>query len=311
MIWAVTPNPALDYTYKVPALQHGSTHRVRNVTVRPGGKGVNVARVADALGQPVTATGPLGGSSGERLSDLLWEIAPNVRQRWIRTGVPTRNSVAVVDKEATVFNEAGAPLDPSEWQELEVLLAIGVQEGDVVCFSGSFPPKTPEGTLTALVGSARKSGVTIIVDTSGPALLEGAAVADLVKPNAEELLKATGTKTVEEGVAALQDRGGALIALSHGPDGMELYGPDWSLSAKPPRTVDGNATGAGDASVAALAKFFSNQGDTGLSADQLAPALIDAVATSAAAVARPTAGEIDPALRLEFLDAITAKQHTR
>ena len=51
MITAITPNPALDVTYEVDELLLHRTTRVRAVHERPGGKGVNVARVAAALGR--------------------------------------------------------------------------------------------------------------------------------------------------------------------------------------------------------------------------------------------------------------------
>ena len=49
MIMTVTLNPALDVTYTVDALVHGREHRVSGMSVRAGGKGVNVARVLTAL----------------------------------------------------------------------------------------------------------------------------------------------------------------------------------------------------------------------------------------------------------------------
>lgn len=50
MILTVTLNAALDLTYHVPALRPHATHRVTDVAERPGGKGLNVARVLAALG---------------------------------------------------------------------------------------------------------------------------------------------------------------------------------------------------------------------------------------------------------------------
>jgi tagatose 6-phosphate kinase len=50
MILTVTPNVALDITYRVDQLTPGSSHRVRRVEERAGGKGVNVAGVLRTLG---------------------------------------------------------------------------------------------------------------------------------------------------------------------------------------------------------------------------------------------------------------------
>ena len=74
MILTVTLNTALDITYRVPSLRAGASHRVSEVLERPGGKGVNVARVLAALGHEVTVTGFSGGPTGRVLRDRLTEV---------------------------------------------------------------------------------------------------------------------------------------------------------------------------------------------------------------------------------------------
>ncbi|SHI18106.1 pfkB family carbohydrate kinase [Streptomyces sp. 3214.6] len=71
MILTVTLNTALDVTYRVPALRPHASHRVTEVRERPGGKGLNVARVLAALGHEVTVTGFVGGATGRVVQDQL------------------------------------------------------------------------------------------------------------------------------------------------------------------------------------------------------------------------------------------------
>lgn len=71
MILTVTLNTALDLTYRVPALRPHASHRVGEVTERPGGKGLNVARVLAALGHRATVTGFAGGRTGDALREAL------------------------------------------------------------------------------------------------------------------------------------------------------------------------------------------------------------------------------------------------
>jgi tagatose 6-phosphate kinase len=69
VIVTVTPNPALDITYHVDEPRHGREHRVHDVHEWPGGEGINVARVLDALGPPTLVTGiAVGGSRAVRRS---------------------------------------------------------------------------------------------------------------------------------------------------------------------------------------------------------------------------------------------------
>jgi tagatose 6-phosphate kinase len=73
VILTVTLNTALDITYRVRSLRPHASHRVSEVTERPGGKGVNVARVLAALGHEVTVTGFAGGHTGAVLRSMLAE----------------------------------------------------------------------------------------------------------------------------------------------------------------------------------------------------------------------------------------------
>lgn len=299
MIWTITPNPALDVTYYVDQLRHGASHRIEEMSVNPGGKGLNVARVLIQLGEPVAVGGLLGGATGMQLVELLAQKAPQAVQRWTDSHVPTRTSVAVVDDDATLFNEAGLAPAPAVWQELRQLIQDEVQEGDVVCISGSLPGDTPPHVFGELAKAAQESGARVVVDTSAAGLLSAAPHADLLKPNEHELADATGHRSIYVGVRALQDLGASAVAVSRGGDGMELWADGTVWRAKLPYFVEGNPTGAGDASVAAWARYMQTR-----AGDDWAAGLRDAVATSAAAVAKPVAGEIDLALRERLLPQI-------
>ena len=65
MILIVTLNPALDVTHHVAGADWAGVNRPREVAVRPGGKGVNVARTLQALGADVLITGLAGGPAGD------------------------------------------------------------------------------------------------------------------------------------------------------------------------------------------------------------------------------------------------------
>ena len=58
------------------------------VVARPGGKGLNAARAAAALGARVTAAGIVGGRSGDWIVDRLAEIG--VEARMARADAETR-----------------------------------------------------------------------------------------------------------------------------------------------------------------------------------------------------------------------------
>ena len=187
MIVTVTLNPALDLTYTVDALVPHDTHRVATVAERAGGKGLNVARVLHALGEPVLATGLLGGPTGARVADLL--AVEDVPASFVPIAGETRRTVAVVDPgDATGFWEPGPVVPGAEWSRFVDHFRSLLPEASVVALSGSLPPGVPIDGYAALIRHAAAAGVPAVLDTSGEALRPGLQAGPaLAKPNIHEL----------------------------------------------------------------------------------------------------------------------------
>ncbi|NUR30011.1 MAG: NUDIX domain-containing protein, partial [Catenulispora sp.] len=138
------------------------------------------------------------------------------------------------------------------------------------------------------------AGVRTVLDADGPALAAGIeAGPDVVKPNVDEL----GDDTPRE----LLKRGARAVVATKGEEGMEVVTEQGTWRAYPPERVYGNATGAGDAAVAALAR--------GLVRDAPWSELVtDAIALSAAAVAAPVAGQFDETAYARFRDGVHVEE---
>jgi tagatose 6-phosphate kinase len=288
VILTVTPNVALDITYRVDRLTPGSSHRVRAVEERAGGKGVNVAAILRTLGHDPLVLGFVGGAAaGAVTADLA---RGGLAHELIAVEGPTRRSIAVVDSsngEATLLNEAGPRVPATSWDDLGTRLAARLPSSTALVVSGSLPPGAADDACARLVRLAAAHRVTALVDTVGPALLQAAAAgADVVKQNADELRATTGDADVAAGAAELRRRGARAVVVSLGAAGMAAFTPEGSWRAAPPARLAGNPTGSGDAAAAALI--------AGAVAGAPWPdRLRDAVALSAAAVLQPTAGLVD------------------
>lgn len=322
VIITVTPNPALDVTYRVAGIRLGASHRVGAPAARAGGKGLNVARVAHAQGFRVLAIAPAGGATGALFRAEL--AAAGVPARLVDSPAETRRSLAFVDtargSDATLFNEAG-PDQPGEVLD-ELLAAVkdaAAAGPAVVVGAGSLPGSAALGRATAgggfytrLAHAASSAGAPCILDTSGPALLEAAeAGVALLKPNEHELREATGLASIEEGAAELLRRGARRVLVSRGADGMSLADasrPGELVTARLPFALEGNPTGAGDAAVAAAACCLAEE--TGGAGPEPEVLLRRAVAWSAAAVLMPAAGEISRR-HSDFADTVTiTREHS-
>ncbi|MCS6588408.1 1-phosphofructokinase family hexose kinase [Curtobacterium flaccumfaciens] len=342
MILVVTPNPAVDVTYRVAEQRIGETQRVLEVQRRPGGKGLNVGRVLAATGVPTHAVLPLGGDGGHWIAHALDHLG------LVHTDVAvpgeTRTTVTVVDDLAhpTMFGEPGPVLSPDEWDTVttavETLLdgdvgrtggadgaagTAGAPPAAALVVSGSLPRDTDPTVVARWVTAARRRGVLSVVDCSGTALLAAASAgATVCKPNREELLEATGTDDERSGALRLLGLGATVVVVSRGSDGIAAHTAEHVLEVPAVPGVSGNPTGAGDAATAGLVSVLVDAlvgaGLPGPDGSVPAPddatlfrALRSAAAHGAAAVLQPVAGVVDPADVQRFLSTPPAPAHDR
>uniref|UniRef100_UPI00210D3CC9 PfkB family carbohydrate kinase n=1 Tax=Staphylococcus aureus TaxID=1280 RepID=UPI00210D3CC9 len=71
MILTLTLNPSVDISYTLTALKLGDVNRVQEVSKTAGGTGLNVTRVLAQVGEPVIASGFIGGELGQFIATNL------------------------------------------------------------------------------------------------------------------------------------------------------------------------------------------------------------------------------------------------
>jgi 1-phosphofructokinase family hexose kinase len=277
----VAASPSIDRTHVVDVLTPGEIHRPQHVVAVAGGKALNAARAAHALGADVHAIALLGGHAGRWVADAL--EAEGVTCDAVAGPGETRVCLSVSDGDGlTEFYEPGPELTADHWAALEAATARIATGARWVGVAGSLPPGAPADAVARLLRVARAAGAHVALDVSGEALRLGLeADPDFVKVNAEEAA-ALGFETAAalRGAAARgraapdgRDREPAA-AITHGAAGMELATPDGTtLRAAPPR-LGAYPVGSGDA---ALGGFL-----TALDAGASWP---DALARAAAAAA--------------------------
>ncbi|MFF7950478.1 1-phosphofructokinase family hexose kinase [Streptomyces griseorubiginosus] len=301
MILTVTLNTALDITYRVRSLRPHTSHRVTEVVERPGGKGLNVARVLAALGHEVTVTGFTGGATGRAVQDALTAV-PGLVDALVPVTGATRRTIAVVDErsgDTTQLNEPGPTVTAAEWSAFQEAYEDLVPSVSAVALCGSLPPGVPVGAYAALIRTAKAAGIPVLLDTSGEALRRGvAARPDIVKPNADELAELTGSHDPLRATQDTRRRGARAVVTSLGRSGLLAATPEGRWRATPPAPVHGNPTGAGDAVVAGLLSALVEN-------LPWPDRLTRATALSAAAVLSDTAGDFDQAAYEGLLERVT------
>jgi 1-phosphofructokinase family hexose kinase len=291
------PNLTIDRTSSIPELRPGEVLRVADVIVTPGGKGLNVARAARALGVPATLVAFVPGHTGRAAAALIRE--EGVTLEAVPVGGEIRSTSVILEPggRATVLNEPGPALAQGDWEALEAAVARSLADHRVLVCSGSLPPGSPDD------GYARLARGRLAVVDAGGAVLGAALEAGpaVVTPNlaeAEGLLHGRADESVEtsaearghaEAAASALVAAGARAAVVTAAAAGAAVAADGAVTWLPaPRVAVVNPIGAGDVFAAALAAALEAGADVLTAARR-------GVAAAAASVESPRAGDLDAA----------------
>lgn len=258
MITTVTLNAAIDKTYEVSSFTFGQLNRTNSVFSEPGGKGLNVAKVLQILGVPVTASGIVGGYNGRQICSLLDQIG--LHHQFIHIEEESRLCLNVIDEQTghhTEILESGPVLEKEDWQSFKEKFLLLAAESEYVVLSGSLPKGLPVGAYAELIEMVRHE-TRVVLDTSGPALEKALdAKPFMIKPNEEELAALLNQSTLNESfiVEALRKWecfGIPVIIVSLGSRGAlaSIHGDLYRITSPVISAV--NPVGSGDAFTAGM-----------------------------------------------------------
>ena len=257
-IVTLTLNPALDMSTEVGSLIPDVKLRCSEPMLDPGGGGLNVSRAVAALGGESLALVALGGLTGDRLAGL------------IRTeGVPflaltapgeTRQSLTVTARDTGAqfrFMLPGPIWAEVDQERVFILLRASARPGAFGVISGSQPPGVPMDFPARLARAM--PGLTVVIDTSGPALVEAVAhpIPDLevLRMDGDEAQILAGRtletrKDTADFAQTLRERGVAkTVIIARGADGSVLVDGSQRLFARAAKVPVKSTVGAGDSFV--------------------------------------------------------------
>lgn len=259
LIVTLTMNPALDITTSTRVV--GPTHKIRCSAVRydAGGGGINVARVARALGGSVSAVLPAGGPTGRVITELV--ASAGVPYHGVTIGEPTRESFTINETSTGLqyrFVLPGPTLTSAEQARCLDMLRLAAGSAEFVVASGSLPPGVPADYYQRVANMCRDLGVLLVLDTSGGGLRHITSGVFLLKASVRELRECIGRELADEtaqlaAAHELIDRGLAqAVVVSLGSHGALLATPHTSQRFAAVPMESGSGVGAGDAMVAAI-----------------------------------------------------------
>ncbi|PYI56666.1 1-phosphofructokinase [Paenibacillus flagellatus] len=265
MITTVTLNAAIDKTYYMDSFPLGKVSRVAEMISVPGGKGINVARVARQLGAAVLATGFVGGSNGDYIVKELGKAG--IDNDFVAVEGESRLCLNMIDRSAgtsTELLEPGPVISASHIEAIKAKVKSLAAESAIIAFSGSLPKGAPAPLYAELIAVAKAEGAKAFLDTSGDALLEGVAAKPyFIKPNEDEIEKLIGRKLERESdlyasMKRLMEEGVACVVVTLGASGSVAGFGGRLYRVRAPRIEAVNAVGSGDSFVAGMATAIAN-----------------------------------------------------
>ncbi len=243
----------------------GETVSGSSFTTAPGGKGANQAVAAARLGARVTFVGRIGEDErGDRVLSAFHrekvETSHIIRDPAAPTGVALVQVDDSGEKQILAVPGANQRLTPADVQRA----ADVIRGADLLILQ----LEVPFDAVRAAAQLARDAGVKIVLDPAPPIPLPDdlLALVDVIKPNSGEARVLTGVEVKDRDSARtaakqLLDRGVGAVAIAAGEEGTLAVCADaeYWLGRLPVKSVD--ATGAGDAFVAALSVALA-EGDS-------------------------------------------------
>lgn len=283
---AVTFNPAVDRTLTVTGPLEGTVRATDEAAV-PGGKGINVARVARTLGADVSTLGIVGGHTGRWMVEGL--VDEGLDPRFVESTGETRTTIAVygpAHDELTLV-ERGPERTPADLQRLLERLESLFDTADVVVASGSCP-RGVDHAYAELVAACHRVQCPVLVDTSGDflrhALAERPTVTKVTADEARTLIDRE--VATEELPAALVAAGSSLAIVTLGADGAIASDGNERWRVGSPSVPDARPVGSGDAFAAGFVLAWLDDGG-------VEDALRAGAAAGAANAASGRAGVVD------------------
>ena len=256
MILTICPNPSMDCTIELDALNVGKLNRISNKVETYSGKALNVAMGVARLKEKSFATGFMFENNGKMFEQTLER--EGVSHRFVWNSGSVRVNYKIIDKRSmlTEINDRGDEVSAEKQVELIELVKKLSCDCDIAVMSGSLP----KGVSASFYGEVLKvipDRVKKVVDTE-KANLEWAIKENLymVKPNLTELEHITGESLLSKNDIlrasyTLLNKGVQMVLVSLGSEGAILTDGIRNFYCKSANVAVNSTVGAGDSMVAA------------------------------------------------------------
>ncbi|WP_269411948.1 1-phosphofructokinase [Lentibacillus daqui] len=251
MIYTCTMNPAIDLFTEFEHFAPFVVNRSTQEDYQANGKAINISFILKKIGIDSTATGFLGGFTGDFIESELRKKSIGVD--FIKVDGITRINTFIRsgDKEYKAVNK-GPEISQTAQEKLLQNLQMLTEE-DMLFVSGSLPKGIKDEIFVEIAKLSRKQSFQLILDISSDRLIDCLDYQPfLIKPNDEELAQLLGVPAfkTDEGLVAgakkMLDLGAERVLVSRGEKGALYVDKENILFTTAPKGKVVNTACAGD-----------------------------------------------------------------
>lgn len=266
MVLTITINPLLERRYYYPNINLSSVNRDGVVSLKAGGKGINVSRQLNRLKISNIALLFTGGVNGKLFRDSLRRDGINFSD--IRIKSETRESAIIVNEainEVYSFFGADSFVSKNEVNEFIFKMEKAIATCEIVVFSGSSPCNEADVIFSKGIEIANKLDKISICDTYGKPLQKCLnASPTIVHNNVEEIQKSLGLIVNSEAdhiklLEMLYAKGVKQAYITNANEQFYTSNFDFHYKVTLPEINAVDSTGSGDAFVAGVAYGWHNK----------------------------------------------------
>ena len=265
-IYTISLNSSIDFSFYLKDIVFEDVNRIEKIRIDPGGKGMNISRMLNKLGEKSIPITFIGKDNGRFYKDLLKrekiefiipvEISGNLRNIY--------NFIA--EKRVLRFNEKGPKIKGEELKKFwKILLNLKFKKDDFLVMSGSIPPGIKKNIYGEIIKKTRKFNIHTFVDADGEVLKEAIKEKPfLIKPNMDELerclnIKIESFEKMKDICNHLINSGISIITVTLGKKGAILFTKEKIIYGKPPKVNFKSSIGCGDAFLAGFLYKFKRE----------------------------------------------------
>ena len=292
-VLTVTLNSALDQVLHVAEFIPGQSVQAYGSLTCVGGKGLDTSVTLRGLGIRTVGLSFMAGAAGLKLEEIVkgYGIEPET----VVVGGETRVLYVIAEskhRRVSHIRTGALIVLPEHLADLIARYHSLLGTAGWVVLAGSLPAGISTGIYAELAAAAHQAGVSVLIDSQGPPLLEAlSSNPAVVKMNQDEFNQTFRVST--EGIADLCENAARTCArlglqslvITCGAAGMVAFAHHTCFHVQVPPQAAVNPAGAGDAASAGLVWRLS-QGDS------WQEALKWAGAVSAASVLTAATGEV-------------------